>query len=107
MLKKDDFVALLNAIPVGSSEPIHMYELAARLGVDARQLRQLIYDARLTGHLIVSNSKGYFRPDEGSEYAVGDLKDFYHSRRKSGTGTLQTIEATKEWLEKNGEEMEE
>ena len=43
MVKKDDFVTLLNALPVGSDDPIHMSELAGHLGVDARQLRQMIY----------------------------------------------------------------
>ena len=95
---------LLSHIPVGRENAVHMAELADKMGLDARTLRQRIYDARLEGAIIISCDKGYYLPDEESSTAASELRGFYKSRHKSGTGTLATLKGTREKLEEMGGE---
>lgn len=102
-MDKENLVNLLNAIPFGAENAIHMEPLAKKLGVSARRLRRMIREARMHDYLIGSGNEGYFQTDEQSEESMNDLQRFYNARRMAGTGTLRMLRATKKKLEELAE----
>ena len=94
MTKKNDKNERLFAmIPEGEGNALHMSELSARLGMEDREVRKRILDLRKAGYLIVASVNGYFRPT-----TRGEIRKFYHQRKKSAISTLQSVKAAREAL---------
>ena len=80
---KIDFTQLLQP---GELRAVHMEDLAKRIGIDERTLRQLIYNARENGVPILSSAAGYFLPGDDLE-----IKQFENGMRKRVRSALVSI----------------
>ena len=58
---------LKDTIPEGEENAIHMADLARRMGVSMRYLREMIAYLRCNGTLVASSVKGYFYPADVQE----------------------------------------
>ena len=82
---EEDHLFLLNRIPVGRDNAVHMKDLSAQLGVDDRTIRAWINSARNAGYMILSGNEGYWRSDNTSE-----IKGSYRRRRRMAMAILRT-----------------
>jgi len=81
-----DFTQLLQP---GELQAVHMAELAQRVGVDERKLRQLIYDARENGVTILSSAAGYFLP--GDDLEVQQFENWMKKRAHSAFMAINSV----------------
>ena len=78
-----DFTELLQP---GELQAVHMSDLAQRVGVDERTLRQLIYEARESGVTILSSAAGFFLPGDDLE-----IRQFENGMRKRARSALVSL----------------
>lgn len=67
-MKKE--IDIMEHIPIGRENALPMSELALRMGIDKREVRQLVYNARASGSPICSTCEkksGYYIPLDCSE----------------------------------------
>lgn len=83
---KIDFTQLLQP---GELQAVHMADLAKRVGVDERKLRQLIYDARESGVTILSSAAGYFLP--GDDLEVQQFENCMRKRARSAFMAINSV----------------
>ncbi len=74
----------------GRENAVHMPTLAKQLGVSERRLRQLVFDAKLSGIIICSDNSGYYFPKNDSE-----IKDYERRQRKRAFSTLRVSKLRK------------
>ena len=82
--------SFLNYIPSGKENAISAAQLAVRLGVDLRSVREMVHGARRSGCLILSGNAGYWRSD-----SLPELKEFYKRMRNMSVETLAAAEAAR------------
>ncbi len=58
---------LLNLIPSGRENAIHLTDLAKKLGLSIRRTQEKVYEARRSGAVILSDASGYFQPESHDE----------------------------------------
>lgn len=63
----EPYCSILNNIGSGEENAIHLCELRAKTGLCDRELRKNIETLRRSGTVIISSSKGYFKPQNRSE----------------------------------------
>lgn len=63
-------------ILTGKSQAISLSELARVTGMPERSVKQEVLEARLQGHLIVSDESGYYFPETET-----DLREYVSARR--------------------------
>ncbi len=89
---------LLQAIPIGEKNAIHMIPLAERLGVDTTTLKKCIRQARREGADIISGLSGYWQPETDHE-----RKMWVSSMRKQALTRLTTSKHIRHYLRNNTE----
>lgn len=91
---------IIDHIPEGQKNAQSMTYIAKIMGVDRREVRKAVENARASGSLICSGNKGYWMPetlDEAKEYVNAQL-----SRIRTGRKVIQPfLEAIRE-EERNG-----
>ena len=81
---------LIELIPKGEENAVSMSALARLLGVEERDIRRLVLQARCDGELICSSNHGYYYPANDAE-----LIDYYTSlsaRFRSTQKVLAVVE---------------
>ncbi len=89
----------LALIPIGRENAIPMRTIASALGVNAREVRQAILDARLDGVIICSGMYGYYYPDTDT-----DILHYYKRTRSRALKTLASLKATRQRVKEIEEE---
>lgn len=87
---------LMQAIPVGEQNAIHMIPLAEHLGVDTTTLKNYIRQARREGADIISGLSGYWQPETDHE-----RKMWTTSMRKQALTRLSTSKRMRHYLRDN------
>ena len=87
---------LLQAIPIGEKNAIHMIPPAERLGVDVTTLKKCIRQARREGADIISGVSGYWQPETDHE-----RKMWERSMRKQALTRLTTSKHIRHYLRDN------
>ncbi len=58
---------IVDLLQNGEKNAINMAELAARVNLDERELRRVIFRERCNGEIILSSSAGYYLPSNKEE----------------------------------------
>ena len=61
-LFKEELPLILDYIPEGRENAVSMRYLAIILNTDARTIRSMVHNARISGHVIIGDDSGYFKP---------------------------------------------
>lgn len=93
MGKDKDYDFLLRLVPEGEGSAVSMKVLAAKLGLDCRELRKTVMAARTAGYLVASSDRGYFQPT-----TVEELRRYYNARRKAAISTFTALRAVRRRL---------
>ncbi len=85
-------------IPYGKENAVNNIELQRVTGFNNRTVRLAVSDARKRGVVILNmqDGNGYYQPTENDRAAV---KHYYKQERSRAMSTLQSLKATKKWLE--------
>ncbi len=86
---------IVKYIPIGKENAITTKELMSATGIPMRKLRQLIYNARVEGAVILTDLKtGYWLPDLSKpEKTIQELKHFKRLNVSNISNRYQTIES--------------
>ena len=84
-----DTARLAGMIPVGYENAITRAELACRMGLNDRQMRQAVEDARAEGVIILN------RQDGGGYYQSNDLDDMMRQYRQDTARALAILKRRK------------
>lgn len=84
---------LLQAIPIGEKNAIHMEQLAKRLGIDVSTLKRYIRQARREGADILSGTSGYWQSENNHE-----KKMWTRSMKKQALSRLATSKYMRHYL---------
>ena len=57
----------MNLIGIGEENAVHLDKITSKTGIRNRELRKCIERLRRNGEVIVSNTKGYFKPKTAAE----------------------------------------
>lgn len=79
---------LKNILPTGKENAISARELAAKLGVSDRVLRDLVTTDRVKGIVICSSSAGYYLPASKNE--IREFCNFMEKRAKHSFIAIQS-----------------
>ena len=79
---------LKNILPTGKENAISARELAAKLGVSDRVLRDLVTTDRVKGIVICSSSAGYYLPASKNE--IREFCNFMEKRAKHSFVAIQS-----------------
>jgi biotin operon repressor len=89
-----DFTELLQP---GEPQAVHMSELAEKVGVDERTLRQMIYHARESGVPVLSSAAGYFLP--GDDLEIRAFEKGMRQRARSALVSLGSVKKNRKSAE--------
>lgn len=84
----EPYCTILNSISTGEENAVHLSVIIRKTGLHNREVRKYIEHLRRSGAVIISSSKGYFKPQTKAE-----LKKYIHQetrRAKSIFFTLKT-----------------
>ena len=85
-------------LPKGAENAVKTAELLRRTGLDdARFIQRLISDERAAGAVILSNSDGYFLPDDG-EKGRREAEAFIATVTARGVNTLRAADSARAFL---------
>lgn len=84
-----DTARLAGMIPVGRENAVTRAELACRMGLSDRQMRQAVEDARAEGVIILN------RQDGGGYYQTDDLDDMMRQYRQDTARALAILKRRK------------
>ena len=97
----DTAVKIEQALKVGESNAIKMRDLKTLIGKnDSRQIREIIEQMRLAGHLILSSSKGYWYCGSIEEFKAWHnfmysyIQNLSHTVRLVGEAAIKTYGET-------------
>ena len=80
---------LMQHIPTGRQNAIHMNVLAALIGTNDRQVRKLVQKAREEEEIpILAGNEGYYLSDDPGSY---EEAAFIRRRRKAARTTLRSV----------------
>ncbi|MCR5794771.1 MAG: hypothetical protein K6G61_05435 [Solobacterium sp.] len=91
------FERLLASVPSGRRNAIPMKMLAMYWGIDERELRKFICEARKEGYFILSSPDGYFKPETLSEAHC-----FVNSMHERALTALRSIQPLRKTLKEYG-----
>lgn len=84
---------ILELIPKGMNNAISMHDISVLSGMDEREVRQSIFDARCNGTIICSSVNGYFFPETNTE-----LLAWYRTVKKRGMASLESLKSARKQL---------
>lgn len=87
-------IDLYKILPRGKEKAVSMERLGRICGLNERQVRQLVFDARCSGMVIASCPKGYYLP-----MRVSELKEYIETTEKRCRAGLATLPAARKKLE--------
>ena len=61
-LFKEELPKILDYIPEGRENAVSMRYLAVILNTDARTIRSMVHNARISGHVVIGDDSGYYKP---------------------------------------------
>ena len=82
MKNKNKYAKLLSVLPSNKEDALTMKELSKLLGVDERDVRQYVLNARKEGLPILSGDEGYWKSDDDREF------DIFISKRRDVAKTI-------------------
>ena len=85
--------SLKDLIPRGEENAVSVPMLVKVLGTNERDVRKQVSILRTQGELILSSSRGYFRPA-----TVGELRRFVSAMTKRGRATFAAVAAARKVL---------
>ena len=78
---------ILDMIPEGRENAVSMADLARVLKVEERQIRKIVFDARIDGTVICGTAAGYYKP--ATEAEIREYIAIAGSRSISGLKALR------------------
>ena len=88
---------LRNILPTGKSNAISARELAAKIGVSDRVLRDIVTEDRVKGIVICSSSAGYYLPANKDE-----IREFCNFMEKRAKHSFIAIQSAGHWEKLRG-----
>ena len=88
---------LMDLLPKGEENAISMHELGSLIGMENREVRKMIFNARCAGKIICSSEKGYFLPVTDME-----LLKWYRIAKARGVATMTTLKKARQILKEAG-----
>lgn len=92
----ENYSIVTRHIPIGKKYAISRKILTKCTGLSDRHNRELIADARHAGNLIISTSKGYYRPDD-----MRDVVQYYYQELHRGQAIWIGLSPIRKWLDKH------
>lgn len=62
-LFEEELPAILDYIPSGKDNAVSMRYLAVILSTDTRKIRSMVHNARISGHVVIGDENGYYKPE--------------------------------------------
>ena len=75
-------------MPMGRENAVPMRYIAVILNMSEREVRSIVNEARLAGHMIVGDDNGYYLPETD-----GELLDYYFRLRSRANTTQSVLDA--------------
>lgn len=90
--------ALYEMLPVGNQNAIKLDDLAAKTNINRRELQHAFHIMREQGYMVLSGSKGIFRPSDDPEEAMNEISHFRNTLTARSTSMLSSLKATNRFL---------
>lgn len=98
MTRENGFKFLLEVIPYGEENAISMTELSCILGITPRNVRSLVFKARVSGNIIAGTDEGYFIP-----VSLEEMQKYYRHAVARIKSCSQAIKPVKERIRREQE----
>lgn len=92
---------ILNIVPYGKRNALTMTEISSVLGVNRREVRTLLEQARSDGNIIAGTDAGIFIPETDSE-----LKEYVHRSQARIRTSIKNVDPAVIFLNSLSNEME-